>query len=131
MKREEFVRRVPFSSIVHPQYHDELQKKICELSQQLREVIIRVQLFVNVFILANNSGPINRCIFSQNFFYSTAQLVMDKPITNHSTYPESVLAHWSYFQTEYELTDIIPIAGYSDALSYACKILETTHKFLR
>ncbi|CAM0141694.1 hypothetical protein VKS41_008867 [Umbelopsis sp. WA50703] len=24
MKREEFVRRVPFSAIVHPQYHDEL-----------------------------------------------------------------------------------------------------------
>jgi hypothetical protein len=43
-KREEFTRRIPFSSIVNQQYHDELQQKICELSKHLREVIIRVQL---------------------------------------------------------------------------------------
>lgn len=126
-KREEFTRRIPFSSIVNQQYHDELQQKICELSKHLREVIIRVQLFVNDFILANHSGPINQHVFSQNFFYSTAQLVLGKPVTNNSNYPEAVLAHWRYFQTEYELPDIIPIKGYSDALSYACKTLETTY----
>lgn len=127
-KREHFCRRVPFSSIARPEYHDELRQRICELSTHLREIIIRVQLFVNDFIIFYATEPIDKYVFNANFFYSTAQLVMGKSITNDNpNYPQSVLSHWAYFKDRYECTYTMPMTGYSAALSYACKLLETTY----
>ena len=129
-KREHFVRRIPFSSIVRQQYQTQLQQKITELSAHIREIVTRAQVFVNGYIIDHASQPIPSYLYSQSFWYSTCQLVMGGNITNtNPNMPPDLLDQWIEFAARhpsatYRLNGYI---GYSDALSAACKVLATTY----
>lgn len=127
---ESFIRRVPLNSVVRGQYHELLHRKICELSSFIREIVVRAQIFGNWYILLHESEPIPTYVYSQQFWYSVCQLVGNRSITNTNTnMPADIFQHWETFCSRYPaaIYDMRNFVGYSDALSSACKTLETTY----
>ncbi|KAL1929249.1 hypothetical protein VTP01DRAFT_2308 [Rhizomucor pusillus] len=55
---------------------------IQNLSQFMRNVVIRVMLFVDIYIVQHAHSSIPTYVFSQQFFYSMAQPVLGQEITN-------------------------------------------------
>jgi hypothetical protein len=130
-KREQYVRKIPFDSLVRPQFKDHLKHMIIDLSSQVREIVIRVQIFVNYYIIhrvQDNQG-IPTYVYSQNFFYSIAQLVTGFSITNsNSNMPSDIMVVWDEFVLKFPDARCLPnLTGYSDALSFECKKLETIY----
>ncbi|KAL1927704.1 hypothetical protein VTP01DRAFT_3525 [Rhizomucor pusillus] len=79
---ERFIRTVPLLDVVRDEYSEELLQGIQNLSQFMRNVVIRVMLFVDIYIVQHPHSSIPTYVFSQQFFYSMAQLVLGQEIKN-------------------------------------------------
>lgn len=129
--REEFVRKLPFDSLVRPQFKEHLKHRIIDLSSHVREIMIRVQIFVNYYIIhrVDHHQSVPTYVYSQTFFYSVAQLIINIPISNtNSNMPSDIRAVWNQFASNFpDVKYLQKLSGYSDALSYECKNMEAIY----
>ncbi|CEG75627.1 hypothetical protein RMATCC62417_10637 [Rhizopus microsporus] len=126
-----FTRKVYLEAVIRPEYKESFTEKIIKLSAFIRNVLFRVQLSVNAYIVNNKDSADLTVITQQNFWYATSQLIMDQKITNRTYFSNSVALGFEDFEAEhpsivFSLKDN-PIKGYSDALSAACVVLATAY----
>jgi len=127
---EEYVRKVPFRSIVKSSQQEILRQNVHRLSSFIREVSTRAQIFVNHYIINLGDDPVPVYIFSQTFWYSVCQLVMNENITNSNpNFPEPVKEAWNAFRIKFanSVYTASKPAGYSYPLSSACIRLCTNY----
>ncbi|KAI7870216.1 hypothetical protein BDF14DRAFT_156129 [Spinellus fusiger] len=77
-KRISVTRKIKLETILRPEYRTQLTNRIINMSSKLRDVMVRSQFFVNYYILCQNDQPVNNKIYTQNFWYSVPQLVLNK-----------------------------------------------------
>lgn len=127
---ERFSRKIPLDNVVRPEFMPVLQNKIISLSSFLRNVIVRMQLFVNAYIIEHGQTAVPTYVYSQSFWYSVSQLVMDIGISNDNpNMPDVIVEYWNIFRRRHP-NIVFPrnnFSGYSDALSAACKTLRDTY----
>ena len=67
-------RKIKLSSILRPKYADIMQQKILQSSIQIRDILVRAQLFFNFYVIkkanevldSNNNNLIDAKFFEQN-----------------------------------------------------------------
>ncbi|KAL1935738.1 hypothetical protein VTP01DRAFT_4878 [Rhizomucor pusillus] len=127
---ERFTRTVPLLEIVRDEYSEELLHGIQNLSQFMRNVVIRVMLFVDIYIVQHAHSSIPTYVFSQQFFYSMAQLVLGQEITNDNpNLPDDLLDSWNSVKTQYPAL-IYPVNNfkyYVQTLASACNVIKVAY----
>ncbi|KAL1934680.1 hypothetical protein VTP01DRAFT_6862 [Rhizomucor pusillus] len=127
---ERYARTISLSGIVKEDYQEQLQQGIQQLSSFIRNGIVRVMVFVNFYIVEHAHNAIPAYVFSQTFFYSVSQLVMDMEITNtNDKMPNDIRDCWDRFKTQYPsaIFTQASIRGYATPLARACQTLQTTY----
>ncbi|KAF7731906.1 hypothetical protein EC973_007737 [Apophysomyces ossiformis] len=103
-----------------------MQSPITSLSEFMRNPIILMQFFVNAYMIEYGQRQIPVYLYSQSFWYSIAQLVMNISVTNTNPYmPDNFYEFWNQFRERHPAI-VFPrnnFTGYRDALSAACKTL--------
>lgn len=127
---ERFTRTVPLLDVVRDEYSEELLQGIQNLSQFMRNVVIRVMLFVDIYIVQHAHSSIPTYVFSQQFFYSMAQLVLGQEITNDNpNLPDDLLDSWNSVKTQYPAL-IYPVNNfkyYAQTLASACNVIKDAY----
>ncbi|KAI7905599.1 uncharacterized protein BX663DRAFT_583697, partial [Cokeromyces recurvatus] len=91
-------RKIKLQTILREGYRSAItEKKITAVSNDIRNIIIRAQLFVNYYIVIHASQVVDMKVFSQNFWYCIAQLVLKKNPKNVKALPEDCIACWESF----------------------------------
>ncbi|KAF7721558.1 hypothetical protein EC973_004497 [Apophysomyces ossiformis] len=127
---ERYTRKLPLDSVIRPQYRGELKRKLTNLCGFLREVVFRAQIFVNGYIISSAGQEITAYVYTQSFWYSVCQVILDKKVSNkNSNMPSDLLGYWAQFRATYPsvIFSSQGFSGYSDALSAACKTLATCY----
>ncbi|KAI8372991.1 uncharacterized protein BYT42DRAFT_519170, partial [Radiomyces spectabilis] len=65
-------RKIKLSTILRPQYQTLMLQKITRTCEDLRNIVIRAQLFMNYYILTTET--VHKKAFTQDCFYCVAQL---------------------------------------------------------
>ncbi|KAL1935441.1 hypothetical protein VTP01DRAFT_4581 [Rhizomucor pusillus] len=96
----------------------------------MRNVVIRVMLFVDIYIVQHAHSSIPTYVFSQQFFYSMAQLVLGQEITNDNpNLPDELLDSWNSVKTQYPAL-IYPVNNfkyYAQTLASACNVIKDAY----
>ncbi|KAI7862865.1 hypothetical protein BDF14DRAFT_1735232, partial [Spinellus fusiger] len=71
-------RKIKLETILRPEYRGQLTNRIINMSSKLRDVMVRSQIFVSYYILCQNDQPVSNKIYTQNSWYSMAQLLFIK-----------------------------------------------------
>ena len=127
---EVYARKVYLKSILREE-HAPLIQRIATLSDFIRDVTFRAQLFVNYLSVENKEKLNHNHLKSQNFWYAVCQLVMGEKVTNKDYVDNFVVLAFDDFKTAFG--SIIYdrkrncITGHSDSLSAACVTLATTY----
>ncbi|KAL1927793.1 hypothetical protein VTP01DRAFT_3614 [Rhizomucor pusillus] len=127
---ERFTRTVPLLEIVRDEYSAELLHGIQNLSQFMRNVVIRVMLFVDIYIVQHAHSSIPTYVFSQQFFYSMAQLVLGQEITNDNpNLPDDLLDSWNSVKTQYPalIYRLNNFKYYAQTLASACNVINDAY----
>jgi hypothetical protein len=130
---EVYTRKVYLSSVLRPKYKGDFERRVIRLSDFIRNVVTRSQIFVNAYVIENWDSYNHDYIFQQNFWYSVCQLIMDVKVTNKSTpLTPSISEAFEKFKLAHP-NILYPMAyhkitGYSDSLSTAYSLLETIYK---
>ncbi|ORX53555.1 hypothetical protein DM01DRAFT_1322500 [Hesseltinella vesiculosa] len=91
--------KTSFFSAVRPAYRQVVRDRVLEQSDLLRRLIIKLQLFVNHYVLAN-VDHVDESLFKENGFYSASQFVRGRQVTTtHQRLRQSLLVHWETFRT--------------------------------
>ncbi|CEG79169.1 hypothetical protein RMATCC62417_13666 [Rhizopus microsporus] len=103
--------------------HRNIKDKIIKVSKDIRNILIRAQLFVNYYIMNHNGLVVDKKVFTQNFWYSISQLVLGKTPTNKKSLPDDIFSSWGSFSSRYK--EMVykmdnPVAGYSQCLTAYC-----------
>jgi hypothetical protein len=128
---EYYTRKCSFDVVVKIQYREQLHENVNLLSEYLRAVVIRTQMLVNAFFLSTD-GVIPSICFTQNFFYSTMQIVLGHNVTstNQKIPIAELQSIWSTLKERHPSLAIIPqtsINRTSDVLTEACVNLATAY----
>ncbi|ORE03747.1 hypothetical protein BCV72DRAFT_181144, partial [Rhizopus microsporus var. microsporus] len=104
--------------------------KIIKVSKDIMNILVRAQLFVDYYIMSHNGLIVDKKVFTQNFWYSISQLVLDKTPTNKKSLPDDIFSSWGNFSSRYK--EIVyrmdnPVAGYSQCLTAACVEVATCY----
>lgn len=121
-------RKVRFEEIIREEYRDQIQTKVKRVSDQLRNIMIRAQLFVNYYIITHSNTVVDKKLFSQNFWYAVTQLVLDgKPNAKHL--PSDLLDSWRSFSSRFQVIYKMEpkIEGYSQCISAECVRMATIY----
>lgn len=118
-------------STLKPEKKELFVEKVTNLSSFIRNVIFRVQLFVNSYVVQNQDSLDLTFITHQNFWYSMSQLIMGEKVTNKKYVSAGIALAFADFKKDhpsivFSLKDS-NIKGYSDSLSAACVVLATTY----
>ncbi|ORE11917.1 hypothetical protein BCV72DRAFT_318120 [Rhizopus microsporus var. microsporus] len=110
--------------------HRNIKDKIIKVSKDIRNILVRAQLFVNYYIMTHNGLVVDKKVFTQNFWYSISQLVLGKTPTNKKLLPGDIFSSWGSFSSRYK--EIVyrmdnPVAGYSQCLTAACVEVATCY----
>ncbi|KAI7861232.1 hypothetical protein BDF14DRAFT_1910832 [Spinellus fusiger] len=99
------------------------------MSGKLQDVMVCTQIFVNYYILFQNEQPVDNKIYTQNFWYSVAQLVLNKTVTNRINMIHNLIVYWESFSVRYPqvIYDGHMDPGYSQCLSAACVEMATAY----
>ena len=127
-------RKIKLTSILRPEYADIMQQKILQSSIQIRDILVRAQLFLNFYVIkkanevldSNNNDLIDDKFFEQNILYVLCQLVLGKTPKKLDTLPREMYDDWRIFVEEHPeaiYTETL-IPGASQCLTAAC--VETT-----
>ncbi|KAI8092170.1 uncharacterized protein B0P05DRAFT_462606 [Gilbertella persicaria] len=91
------------------------------VSDQICNIMIRAQLFVDYYIITYCDQAIDKRVFTQNFWHCIKQLVLKKIPKNRKVMSDDCLAFWESFSSRYNLTyEITSISGYSHCLTTTC-----------
>ncbi|KAI7899241.1 uncharacterized protein BX663DRAFT_441647 [Cokeromyces recurvatus] len=122
-------RKIKLPTILREGYRSAITEKITAVSNEIRNIIIRAQLFVNYYIVIHASLVVDMKVFSQSFWYCIAQLVLKKNPENIKALPKDCIACWESFSTRYNSItyDMVPVNSYSHCLTAACVELVTTY----
>ncbi|RCH86758.1 hypothetical protein CU097_001351, partial [Rhizopus azygosporus] len=91
------------------------------MSKDIKNVLVRAQLFVNYYIMSHSGLVVDKKVFTQNFWYSISQLVLSKTSTNKKLLPDDIFNSCRSFSSRYkEIVMDSPVAGYSQCLTAAC-----------
>lgn len=123
-----FTRKVRFEKIIREEYRNQILTKVKRVSDQLRNIMIRAQLFVNYYIITHSNTVVDKKVFSQNFWYAVTQLVL-KIEPNAKHLPSDLLDSWRSFSSRFQVTyEMQPkVEGYSQCISAACVTMATAY----
>lgn len=125
-----YVRKLPFQNCVKEEYQNILKQKIISCCSAVREIVLRVKLFVNWYLLKTPTESAPEGIFRQQFWYPVCQMVGNRKPTNTKLLPEIFLQEWDNFKAgNPDVTfngDLI--GGSSQCITEACKELATTYE---
>ena len=128
---EQFTRKLYLESVLRPSHKALFTDKVIKLSEFIRNVTFRAQIFVSSYIILNQDSDSLSAITQQNFWYSVSQLIMGQEVTNKKFLSnEIVFSFVAFRQTHPSILFTLKdhkITGYSDSLSAACVTLATTH----
>lgn len=121
-------RKIKLDTIIRAEYKHVILTKIQTVSEQVRNIMIRAQLFVNYYIISHSNRIVDKKVFSQNFWYAITQLVLRKT-PNQKFLPSDCLNSWNSFSSRFNVTyEMVPkIEGYSHCVSAACITMATTY----
>lgn len=121
-------RKIKLETIVRPEYKAVFLDKVQKVSEHVRNIMIRSQLFVNYYIIINADQAIDDKVFSQNFWYAITQLVLKKK-PNSKHLPGNLMEHWNSFTSRFNVVyDMVPLVnGYSHCVTAACIEMATTY----
>ncbi|KAI7866515.1 hypothetical protein BDF14DRAFT_1694065, partial [Spinellus fusiger] len=122
-------RKIKLETMLRPEYRGQLKNRIINMSSKLRDVMVRSQIFLNYYILCQNDQPVNNKIYTQISWYSVAQLVLNKTVTNRSSIIHNLFVFWENFSVRYPQVkyDGHTDPGYSRCLSAACVEMATAY----
>ncbi len=128
---EKFTRKVYLESVLRPSHKAIFTEKVIKLSEFIRNVTFRAQVFVSNYIIHNQDSPSLTLITEQNFWYSILQLIIGQKVTNKKYLSNEIVYLLDEFQQMYPkilhtLKDN-KLAGYSDSLTAACVTIATTY----
>jgi hypothetical protein len=131
-KYERFTRKLYLDSVIRPEYKNIFVSRIIALSELVRNVIYRAQLFVNLYLVKDQESSFINVITQQNFWYSVCQSVMGIPVRNESYKNHEIILAFGemkekYSSIVYDFKSNPARDCYSDALSAACKTTATTY----
>lgn len=127
---EVYARKVYLTSILRQQYHPFIER-VTALSDFIRNVVFRAQLFVNYVTVQNKESIDHNYLKEQNFWYSVCQLIMSEKVTNKDFVNNFLVLAFDEFKTAFP--SIIysrkeaRVKGHSDSLTAACVTLGTTY----
>ncbi|MDR2285594.1 MAG: hypothetical protein LBE37_20445 [Sphingobacterium sp.] len=129
---QSYTRKLYLSSVVRQEHKEHFATKVINRSYFIRQVIFRSQLFVNHWIMSNSSMTNITSIFEQDFWYSIAQLIMGKGVTNKSYISNAIVFAFVDFSQQFPtikhpLKETTIKRGFSDTLSAACKVVATCY----
>lgn len=75
---EYFTFFIPLNSVVKPKFKDTLIKQVQAVSPFIREVILKVQMFLNYYILSKCTSSIPNVLLTQNFLYGMCSIIFAK-----------------------------------------------------
>jgi hypothetical protein len=126
-----YTRKLPFDQCVQSTYQTTLKSKIVSACEDVRNIVVRSQLFVNFYILSLTrlDSPIPHKIYEQNFWYSISQLIRNQRVTNGISLQHGLLDYWNSFKKSYPtiIYDKKLASGVSNCISEASKQLQTTY----
>jgi hypothetical protein len=128
-----FTRKVPFDRCVKEQYAAPLKQRIISACEDVRQIILRAQVFVNYFALKNQTNPeAIKFLYRQNFWNTVCLLVNERRATTSTYIPKNLLSEWNNFRKEQAHKNIIykkklP-SGVSQNILEACKELATCYR---
>lgn len=61
--------KTKLETILRPVYSN-VKDKIIKVSKDIRNILVRAQLFVNYYIMSHNGLAVDKKVFTQNFWYS-------------------------------------------------------------
>jgi hypothetical protein len=128
---EKFTRKVYLKSVLRPLHKAIFTEKVIKLSEFIRNVTFRAQIFVSNNIIHNQDSPSLISITEQNFWCSISQLIMGQKVTNKKYLSNEIVYLFDEFQQMYPkilhtLKDN-KLTGYSDSLTAACVTIATTY----
>jgi hypothetical protein len=77
-KHEIFTRKVYLTSVLKPEYRDIFTRNVTKLSDSIRNVVFRAQIFINAYVIEHKEEYAHSSLFDNNFWYSICQMVMCK-----------------------------------------------------
>lgn len=122
-------RKIKLKTIIREEYKQVMSSKIQTVSEQVRNIMIRAQLFVNYYLISHsNNRAVDKKVFTQNFWYAITQLVLQKA-PNQKFLPSDCLESWNSFSSRFNVTyKMVPVInGYSHCVSAACIAMATTY----
>ncbi|CEP17758.1 hypothetical protein [Parasitella parasitica] len=121
-------RKIKLETIIREQYKQAMLSKIQTVSEQVRNIMIRAQLFVNYYIISHSNSAVDKKVFTQNFWYAITQLVLQRA-PNQKSLPSDCLESWTSFSSRFNVTyTMVPkVEGYSHCVSAACVTTATTY----
>jgi hypothetical protein len=63
-------RKINLDTILRPEYKTVILNKVQTVSEHVRNVMIRAQLFVNYYIITHSNQTVDKKLFTQNFWYA-------------------------------------------------------------
>lgn len=73
-------RKIKLETIIREEYKQVISSKIQTVSEQVRNIMIRAQLFVNYYTISHSNGIVDKKVFSRNFWYAITQSPVVKEI---------------------------------------------------
>jgi hypothetical protein len=124
-------RKIKLDSILKEDYKNIVKDKVVKIIEDIRNIIIRCQIFVNYYIICHSDEGVDNSFFKhQNCWYSISQLVIGKMPKNIKGLPQDLLESWRSFSGRYPKICYnmeYPIPGYSHCLTAACVELGTIY----
>lgn len=137
LRKDEFLRRrIPqhktftrvrsYNAAVRPEYRCILLQRVNEASDYLRQVMTRLQLFMNDFAL-HHPFDLTQHLFSHQGLYNVTKLIRQRPFPPRQGMPASIQQHWNVFTGSLN-GDIYIVQGFSAQLTVTCKAQAACNK---
>jgi hypothetical protein len=122
-------RKIKLDTILKPAYKTSITNKVRIVSEHVRNIMIRAQIFVNYYVITHANQTVDKKVYTQNFWYCITQLVLKKVPKNTKALPNDCLSCWNSFSSRYQVTyDMTPVVnGYSNCVTAACVEMATIY----
>jgi hypothetical protein len=122
-------RKIKLDTILRPEYKMSNTSKVLVVSEHVRNIMIRVQLFVKYYLILHANETVDKKVFTQNFSYCITQLVLRKAPKNTKALSDDCLNCWNRFSSRYKVTyDMAQsVNGYSQCITAACVEMSTCY----
>ncbi|KAI8982220.1 hypothetical protein BDF20DRAFT_817930, partial [Mycotypha africana] len=122
------VRKIPLDRAVLPQFREKFKEKVISYCKDIRAIVFRCQLFANAY-LVHNKNDIPSKVFTQQFWYSIAQLITGKKVNHKKALNDSIKTYFDDFKQKHPTIVISHgfTKGYSHYLKEAAKEISVSY----